>query len=209
MSLDGLEDTNSTDIVSTGQHAGGTVGELDNGADLTGGEVDLYGISEADVGMREADGSTVMGDDVRDLVLGDHLLGDLAELEAGLLSLDFVGLESSLGIEKDSEVLLGALNRDNIHGTKREARISSDLTINLDETFLVLDDSSSFTSGESVSKSLLEEDSERDALSELVGTGRGSSGVDTLKFSEIPLLGGSNSLDDLSLAFVTHCCVKI
>lgn len=204
MSLDGLEDTDSTNVVTAGKHDSGTVGELDNGADLTAGEVDLDRVVEADVGVREADGSTVVGGDVRNLLLVDGLADDLAELEAGLLSLDSVSLESALDVEEDSEVLVGALDGDDVHGTEREARVSSDLAVDLDEALLVLDDGSSLSSAESVLESLLEEHVERDALSELVGTRRRSGAVDTSQLAEVPLLGGSDSLDDLSLTLVTH-----
>jgi len=205
MSLDGLEDTDSTNVVTADEHDGGTVGELDDGADLTGGEVDLDGVVEADVGVRESDGSTVVGSDVRNLLLVDGLADDLAELEASLLSLDSVGLESALHVKEDSEVLVGALDGDNIHGTEREAGVSSDLAVDLDEALLVLDDGSGLSTVKGVLKSLLEENIERDALSELVGTRRRSGTVDTLELAKVPLLGGSDSLDDLSLTLVTHC----
>lgn len=42
MLLDGLENTDSANIVSTGQIDGSTVDALDNGLDLTVCEVDLY-----------------------------------------------------------------------------------------------------------------------------------------------------------------------
>ena len=41
MTLDGLKDTNSTDVVSTSQVNGGTVDVLDNAGDLRVSKVDL------------------------------------------------------------------------------------------------------------------------------------------------------------------------
>jgi len=40
--LNGLEDTDSSNIVSSGKHNGGSVGELDNSRNFTSGEVNLY-----------------------------------------------------------------------------------------------------------------------------------------------------------------------
>jgi len=42
MLLNGLEDTNSTDVVSSEEHNSGTTSELNDGIDFTGGEVDLF-----------------------------------------------------------------------------------------------------------------------------------------------------------------------
>ena len=154
--------------------------------------------------MRESHGSAVMGGDVRDLFLADLLGDDLAKLESGLLGFDSVGLESSLDIEEDSEVLVGLLNGDNVHLTKRVSVVSSDLAVDLDETLLVVDDLSGFISGESVLESLLEENVQGDALSELVRTRRRSGSVNSLEFAKIPALRGRNSLDGFSLTFVAH-----
>ena len=44
MLFDGLENTDSTNIVSSGQIDGSTVDIFDDGLDFTGGKVDLYKI---------------------------------------------------------------------------------------------------------------------------------------------------------------------
>ena len=132
MLLDRLEDANTTDIVSAGKHDGGAVRELDDGGDLTGGELDLDGVVQADIGVGEADGAAIVGGDVRDLVLVDRLADNLAELELGLVGLDAVSLETALGVVEDAEVLLGALDGDNITDAKREARVLADLAVDLE-----------------------------------------------------------------------------
>jgi len=81
MSLDGGEGTDSTDIVSTGKDDGGVVSELDNLLNGSGGEVDLDGIVFADVWMWESDGSSIVGDDMWDLVFADKFLGNFAKFE--------------------------------------------------------------------------------------------------------------------------------
>ena len=153
--------------------------------------------------MWEPDSSAVVSHDVRDLLLADALLGDLAELETGLVLLDLVRLESALGVNEDSEIFICSFNRNNVHDAEREFVVSSGLAVDLDQSSLVLHDLSSLVSGEGVLESLLEEDIERNAFSELVGTGGWSSCVDSLELSEIPRLGSGNSLHNLSLTFIT------
>ena len=70
----------------------------------------LEGVVDLDVGVGETDGSAVVGHNVGDLVLAEGLLGDLAEFEAGLVSVDSVWHESSLDVLEDSEVLVGLLD---------------------------------------------------------------------------------------------------
>merc|ERR1711990_1021603 len=111
-----------------------------------------------------------MGSNVWDLVLANDLSDDLGELEAGLLGVDSVWVESSLGVHKDSEVLVGLLDGENIHVSEWESWVSSDSSVNLDETFLVLNDLHALSSGKRVLKSVLEEHVKWDALSELVWT---------------------------------------
>jgi hypothetical protein len=58
------------------------------------------------------------------------------------------------------------------HESSGEGLVSSDLSVDLDES--LLDNGGDFSSGKSVLQSVSEEDGEREGLSELVGTGRGS-----------------------------------
>lgn len=204
MLLDGGDHTNSTDVVSASEGDVGTVGHLDDAIDGEGGEVELDGITDADVWVWVSDGSTVVGDDVRDLVLTNGLLHDLAELEGGLLGVNSVRDESTLDVEEDSEVLVGLVNGDNVHVSEWESVVSSDLSVNLDVSILVVGNLSALVSGESVLESLLEKNSHWDALSKLVWTSGWSGGVDTLELAEVPHLWCGDSLDNLSLTFVTH-----
>jgi len=204
MLFDGVDDTDSSDVVSSGKHNSGSVDELDNTVDVLGGKVKLDGVSNLDVWMWELDGSSVMGDDVWDLVLSDGLLDNLAELVTGLGGFNSVGIEFTLGVKENSEMLVGLLDGDDVHGTEWESEVSSDLSVNLDETFLVVCDLSGFISRDGILESLLEEDAHWDTFSQLVWTSRWSGGVDTLQFTEIPCLWCCNSLYDLSLSFIAH-----
>jgi len=141
MLFDGGDNTNCTNVVSTGKDDGGNYLELDYTGDGLTLEVKLDGVVDLDIWMRESDGSTVVGDDVWNLRLADLLLSDLAEFEFSLLGVHSVWLESSLNVIEDSEMLVGLLDADNIHGSEWE---SSDLAINLDITLLILDDLGGF-----------------------------------------------------------------
>ena len=131
----------------------------------------LNGVLSLDVGVRVSDGSAVVGDDVGDLVLAHGLSLDGAELEGGLLSVDLVSLVATLGVVEDSEVLSSLLNANNVHNAEGESGISSDFVVNLDQSFLVLNDLHGLLATESVLESVLEENVQGDAFSSLVGTG--------------------------------------
>jgi hypothetical protein len=97
-----------------------------------------------------------VGDDVRDLVLANLLLGDFAELEASLLGVDSVGLETSLDVVKDAEVLAGLLNGDDVHEAEGEPVVFSFSVVNFDIGTLVLADLDALLAGEGVLESVLE-----------------------------------------------------
>lgn len=147
-----------------------------------------------DVGVGVADGSSVVGDDVGDLVLSGGLPLYGAELEAGLAGVDLVGLVASLGVVEDSEVLSGLLNANNVHDAEREAGVSPDFVVNLDQSFLILNDLYGFLSAERVPQSVSEEDAQGDAFSSLVGPGRGSRCPDAAKLVKHPVGGSCHSL---------------
>ena len=90
--------------------------ELDGVDDLSSGNIELNSVIDGDFGVGESESSTVVGDNVGDLVGSDSLLGDLAELVLTGFSclghyrssyFSFFGLdvsedESSLNVVEDS-----------------------------------------------------------------------------------------------------------
>ena len=152
--------------------------------------------------MRESNGPSVVCNNVRNSLLSDLLLNDFAELESGLLLVNLMRLESSLDIIENSEIFISFFNCHNIHLTEWESGISSDLSIDLNKTSLVLDYPSSLVSGKSVLESLLQKHGKWNAFSKLVRTGGWSGSVNSLEFSKIPLMWSSNSFDNLSLSFI-------
>lgn len=154
-----LEHADTTDIVTTGNEDGGTVIELDNTVNFTVLEVELDGVVLLDVGVGETDGSTVVGDNVWDLVLTNALTLDLAKLEASFLGLNSVGLETSLDVVEHTEVLTGLVDGNNILETNGVLGVTSDLVVDSDVVgTLVTDDLDDLLAGKSVLQSVSEED---------------------------------------------------
>jgi len=144
--------------------------------------------------MRVSDGSAVVSNDVRHLV-GTNGLGDnLAQLESSLLLINGVGHVLALDVPEHSEVLAGSLDGNNVHEPEGILAVSSDLAVNLDETFLVFADLDDFLVGESVLQSLSQQNSDGDALSQLVGSSSGSVGVFSGKLVQHPVGRRSHAL---------------
>ena len=122
-----------------------------------------------DVWMRISDGSSIVGDNVWDLVLAHGLALHAAKLEGGFFGIDLVSLVPSLDVVENSEVLTGFLNGDNVHNSERESGVSSDFAIDLDQAFLVLNDFHGFLSAKSIFQSVSQENAEWDAFSSFVG----------------------------------------
>jgi len=203
--FDVLEDTDATDIVSSSDEDTGTVLELEAGIDVTGGEVELDGVVDVDLGVGVTDGSSVMGDDVRNLVLTDSLLLDLAEFELGFLLRDLDGSEASLNVVKDSEVLSGFGDGDDVHESEGESVISTDLVVYSDvSVILILADLDALVSGKSILQSGSEENVKGETLSHLVGTSGRSGGIDTSEFGQEPVLGSEHTLH-VFFGTSSHC----
>lgn len=147
-----------------------------------------------DIGVRISESSAVVGNNVGNLVGTHSLSSDTAELELGFFGVDLVSLKSTFHVVKDSEELASSFNGDDVHDSKRESGFSSDLAINLDQTFLVFNNLHCLLTGESVSQSVSEENGQGDALSSLVGSGGGSCGVNSSEFVQHPVGRSSDSL---------------
>lgn len=186
--------TDSTNVVTGGDHAKVASFELDEINDLTGGDVQLGGVIDGEFGVGESEGSTVVGDDVGDLVGADSLLGDLDELVFSFFLADVSEDESSLNVVEDSVQFTSLLDGDDVHETSGESGVLSDLAIDSDVSFLVVDDHGDFSTSQSVLKTVLQDDSEGKGFSVLVGTLRGLSGEDTTEFVKHPALGSGDSL---------------
>jgi len=156
MVLNMLEDTNSSNIVSTIAEDRRSIFKFNESVNFASLEVQFDRIVLLDVGVREADGPAVVGDNVWDFVLTKFLVLDLAELEARLFGVDAVSLETSFNVVEDSEVFAGLGDGNDIHEAEGEPVISPDFVVNLDIGRLVLADLDALLAGESVLESVAE-----------------------------------------------------
>ncbi len=136
----------------------------------------LNSVQLFDLGVGISEGSAVMGDYVRHFLGAHSFLLDSAEFELGFLLVDLVSLESALHVVKNSEVLAGFLNGDDVHHAEGIPVVSSDFAVDFDETLLVVHNLNNFLSAQSVLQSASKEHRHRDALSKFVGPGGGSDG---------------------------------
>jgi len=90
--------------------------------------------------MWEPNGSSIVSDNVWDLLLADFLLENFAEFETAFFSIYSMGKESSFAVKEDSEVFIGLFNTNNVHYTQWESVVSPDFAVDLDQSFLVSGD---------------------------------------------------------------------
>lgn len=185
--VSGEDDTDTTNVATTSGHAEVANGEANEGGDLSGGQVDLDGIVGADVRVGVADGATIVGTDERDTTGEETDLLDAAELEGRLLGQDSVQDEASLRVVQHTEMLIRALDVNDVHESGREGRISAHLSVNGDEA--LHQDESHLAAGQRVLESVTQEDHQGQALAKLVGTSGGTRSLQytTHFFHPIPI----------------------
>ena len=147
--------------------------------------------------MREADGSSVVGDNVRDLVLADCLALNLAEFEACFFGINADWHESALDIEEDSEVLTSFHDVDNIHESQWEAWIPAGSVIDLNVNIFVAADFDGLLAGESVLQSLSQQNGNWDAFTEFVWSSGWARCVWSNQFVKLPVRWRVHSLQVL------------
>lgn len=161
----GLENTDSTNIVSTDKINSSTVDTFDHGLDFTVLKVYLDSVLLLDLWMWESDWSSVMSNNVWDLWLSNILFDNFAQFELCLFGINSMRLVSSSNVKENSEVLISFVNRNDVHLTKRESVFSSHFTINFNHSFSILYNLHSFLSRKSIFQSLHKKNVKWNALS--------------------------------------------
>jgi hypothetical protein len=193
--LASFNNANSPQVVSTSDHCevSDIKGNVSNDGVALQGELD--GVLDLDQGIGVADGATIVGDEVRDLVLSHSDSNNLAELELGLICVDAVDVEATLSIIEETEVLSSLWDAHHIHESDGVASVSADLAIHGDEA--LSGDEEHLASSQGVLETVSQENDHRDALAVLVGT-RGRLGrPDSGEFVQHPVVRGIQSLEML------------
>jgi hypothetical protein len=111
---DGLDGTDSAQVVTSSNQSLVTSGELEVLLDGAALEVVLNGVTDLDAWVRVSQSSGIVGNEVWNLVGADLDLHDLAELLVGFLVLDSEQGESSLLIVEHSEEVATLWNAENV-----------------------------------------------------------------------------------------------
>merc|ERR1712088_489023 len=172
VSVSGGDDSDSTQVMTAGDHAEGAGIKSDVLGDGAGLDVDDDGVVDLDVGVGVSDGSGVVGDDEW------NTLGSNADLV-------------------DTEVLVGSLKGDDVHESSWEVDIGSDLAVDLDQS--LHEDLLDLLTGESVVQSVTEEENEWETLTLLVGSLGWLRGVHAGKLVQHPVVGSIKPLQMLLL----------
>lgn len=141
---------------------------------------------------RENSRSRIMRNQEWDTATSELDALDLSELVLGLLSLDTVDGETTLGIVDEAEVLASLLDVDNIHEAGGEGHVGADLVVDLDQA--LHDNGLGLAVVEGVLQAVTDEDDQGKAVASLVGTGRGLGSVATGQLVQEPVLGGAKAL---------------
>jgi hypothetical protein len=115
-----------------------------------------------------ADGSAIVGHNIRNFVFAKNFLNDLAQLEARFFGLNAHWLESSLDVVHNAEVFASLGQGDDVHHADGVSRVFAHLVVNLNIAGLILDDFHDLLAGEGILQSVAEQDRHWEALSQLV-----------------------------------------
>mmetsp|Transcript_19299 Transcript_19299/g.41902 ORF Transcript_19299/g.41902 Transcript_19299/m.41902 type:complete len:250 (-) Transcript_19299:34-783(-) len=184
--------SNASGIVSLGDHDQSTHLELVDIGHFSSGDVDLDSVVDLDRWVRVTKSASVVGDSNRDLLRCDVHLLDTAKLELGLILLNAVEDETSLGVVKKTEAIAGLLKLNNVHESSGVVEVSSDLSVNLDTTLHA--DLLALLSGQGVLETLAKDDGNWKALALLVGTGRRLGSPNSGHLAEVPVTGRIEAL---------------
>ncbi len=138
-----------------------------------------------------------MSHDIGDLVLAQSLALDFAEFESSLFGVDLVSYVPAFDIVEHAEELASLFNANDVLETEWVSMVFADSVIDFDETFLVLHDLDHLIVGHCVLKSLLQQHSQWNALSQFVGAGAGAWSVNAIKFAQHPVRRCGHSLQML------------
>jgi len=184
MSFSVHDGTNTTSVATSSYHAQVSSLEFDGIHDFASVDVQPDRIVHLYDGVRVADGAAVRSVQVWDVLGSSFDFTNAAQFVFGLLVGDPVNGVASLDVIDETEVLSGFVNLDDIHETSGESGVSSDFTVNLDES--LPHNSGDLFSSQGVLQTISQENRDGHGLAQTVRSGAGTNGVYTSKFVQHP-----------------------
>jgi hypothetical protein len=198
----GRDDADTTHIGTTNNHANVSNIESDVIQDFASIGINFDGVVHLDEGVGVLDSAAIVGDEIRDdtsmlgvewvatdgglFATGNSL--DAAQLVLSLIRVDAVKDKATFGIIQETEVLVRALDADDILETGRIVQVCSDFAVNLDETSHA--DHQNLTPCECVLKTVSEDKRKRKTFPHFVRTSGRARGPDAAQLVEHPVLRG-------------------
>mmetsp|Transcript_13214 Transcript_13214/g.22641 ORF Transcript_13214/g.22641 Transcript_13214/m.22641 type:complete len:235 (-) Transcript_13214:100-804(-) len=187
--------SNTTSVVSLGNHNHGTHLELVNVRHLSSGDIHLNSVVDTDIRVRVTKSAAIVGHGNRNLPGSNIDLLDAAELVSALSLLNTVEDEASLGIVKKTEAIARLLKLNNVHESSRVVGVRPDLPIDLHATLHA--NLLALLSGECILETLTKDDSHGKTFALLVGAGGGLGGPDAAHLAHVPVAGRIEALEVL------------
>ena len=163
-----VDDTDTTGVSTTGNHAQSTGVKLDKVGDFVGSDVNHDGVTFLDHRIRVSDGSRVVQLHARNALVAQLLLDHLAQLVLRFNTGDSVHDKSTFLVVHQTEVFVRLFNIDNVHDTARIALLHSNFTVNLDQA--LLKNRRDFLVVQRVLQTVSQDQAQREAFARLVRT---------------------------------------
>merc|ERR1719221_1160675 len=192
MLLTVVQDTNSPNIVSTGNHAHVTVFELDEVLNLACFDIQADAIIDFRLWVWESNSATIMRNDVV------HTLGSLfdvfhaAQFVSRLFLADLVHDEPTLSIVQETEMLLRLIQRNHVHESGWVGMIGLDFSVHLDQS--LNHNSLGLLEVEGVFQAIAQQQNKRQALTLFVWTRTGLRSPHTCELIKHPVRWRSHAL---------------
>lgn len=165
-----LDDANTSNVVSGIDEANIAYLTLNVVEDFIALKIVLDSIIGIDGWVWVADGATIVCNNVWDFIHAHSSAFHSQELVFSLLSIDTLEDEPSLFIIKDAVVFASFIKGNNVHKACWESSIPPDLAVNANIALLVIENLGNLRTVHCHSESVLEDDGERNTLTELVRT---------------------------------------
>jgi hypothetical protein len=157
-------------------------------ADFVGGQVELDGVVDSDVGVRVADRAAVVRNEVRHVVRRHQSALHLAKLVLRLFCVDRVQQETTLDVVQQAIVLVRRMNRQHVLEARRERGICARLAVHTHVSALLFHDHRRLALRQGHLQAVPQTNHQGKAFTTLVRTGGGSWSPSSTHLPEHPVV---------------------